>query len=60
MRLTEQEAQRLHDEVRRQQAENRAKYPDLAEVVDEIRELFPGAKVKYLGPPRPDSIKRFR
>jgi hypothetical protein len=26
-------------------AENRAKYPSVAKVVDEVREYFPGAKV---------------
>ena len=28
--------------------QNRTKYPDIAKVIDEIRQVFPGAKVKKI------------
>ena len=33
-------------------ASNRAKFPEVAEFVDEARKIWPGAKIKYVGPRR--------
>lgn len=35
----------------------RAQYPELAGIADRLREVFPGASVKYVGPARPDSLR---
>ena len=35
----------------------RAQYPALAQMADRIREVVPGAVVKYVGPARPESVQ---
>ena len=45
------------EEYERLAQENREKYPEIAEFVDEIRRHFPGAKVVSITP-RPEVIKR--
>lgn len=67
--LSAEEARRLHAESRaRMEAEarahaeaakqNRLRYPEAAQFVDDVRSIFGDAKVKYLGEPRADTLRR--
>ena len=69
MNLSADEAKRLHAESRarieaeakaREEAakQNRLRYPEAAQFVDDVRSIFGGAKVTYLGDPRPETIAR--
>lgn len=57
--LTADQAKKMRAARERAAAENRARYPELAKDVDLIREVFPGARVTYLGKPRKESLEHF-
>lgn len=67
--LSAEEAKRLHVESRarieaeaRARAEaakqNRLRYPEAAQFVDDVRAIFGDAKVTYFGDPRPETLER--
>lgn len=67
MTMSAAEAQRLHAQSRQRMDDeanaraeaakkNREQFPDAAKFIDDVREIFPGAKVKYFGEPRPATL----
>jgi len=57
--LTSEQAKQMRAAHERAAAKNRAEYPELAKDVDLIREVFPGARVTYLGKPRKESLEHY-